>query len=88
MYSAAALHQRANQHAQAGRWTLAALHWQKAVVADRRFVLGYKQLALARAKLGRPQAALAALDQGTDLAPHDPDWPELRRLVLDDKMRG
>lgn len=88
VHSAAALHQRAIQHMQAGRWALAALHWQKAVVADRRFGLGYKQLALARAKLGRPQAALAALDQGADLDPHDPDWPELRRLVLDDKMKG
>lgn len=70
------------KYAAEGKWALAALHWQKAMVRGFREPLYYKALSQAQIKLGRYRQALRTLRAGAEQIPADPDFAPLIAHLL------
>ena len=80
-YGHGEMYRRGEDYARQGKWALAALHWQKAMVLRPSIAQYYKSLSLAQARLGRHAQALRTLRSGAEMIPDDPDWPALVTML-------
>ncbi len=70
-HGAVEFNRRGLRYAQEGRWAMAALHQQRAMVLDPHVPEYFKDLARAQAQLGRWAKALATLKEGARRSPND-----------------
>jgi tetratricopeptide (TPR) repeat protein len=68
---------RGMAYARQGRWALAVLHFQRALVLDPHVPQYFKDMARAQARLGRYATALGTLREGARRSPGDADFPAL-----------
>jgi tetratricopeptide (TPR) repeat protein len=71
----AEMHRRGRRYARQGKWALAALHLQKAMVLRPAVRETYLDLSAAQAQLGRIPQALRTLRAAADRWPKDPEFP-------------
>jgi tetratricopeptide (TPR) repeat protein len=81
LFGAAAMDKRGHKYRREGKWALAALHWQKAVILSPREPQYYKDLAAAQMRLGRYEKALRTLETGVYHAPGDEEFKTLMEAV-------
>jgi tetratricopeptide (TPR) repeat protein len=74
-YGHAELYRRGYRYAREGKWALAALHLQKAMVLKPAIAEYYKDLSFAQAQLGRYPQALRTLRAGAEQLPEDSEFP-------------
>lgn len=71
------MYRRGRRYAAEGKWALAALHWQKAMVRKPGIAEYYKDLSAAQVRLGRYPQALRTLRMGAEALPEDTEFPAL-----------
>ncbi len=69
------MYRRGRHYAQQGKWALAAIHWQKAMVLKPYIAEYYQDLSAAQVRLGRYPQALRTLRTGAEMLPEDPEFP-------------
>jgi tetratricopeptide (TPR) repeat protein len=85
-YGHAELYRRGRRYARQGKWALAALHWQRAMVLRPTLAEYYIDLSVAQAQLGRYPQALRTLHAGADRLPDNPEFPA--RIAALEKSLG
>ena len=86
IYGHVEFHRRGQAYARQGKWALAALHFQRAMVLGPRYAVYYKDLSAAQAHLGRYRQAARTLRMGAEMIPDDAEFPA--RLAELDAKRG
>ncbi len=84
IYGHVEFHRRGQAYARQGKWALAALHFQRAMVLGPRFAVYYKDLSAAQARLGRLRQAARTLRMGAEMIPDDPEF-QTRLATLDQR---
>jgi tetratricopeptide (TPR) repeat protein len=74
-------YRRGRLYARQGKWALAALHFQRAMVLGPRIAVYYKDLSAAQARLGRLPQAERTLRMGAEMRPDDAEFPALLQAL-------
>ncbi len=75
------MYQAGQTYRRRGQWTLAAIHFQKALALKPSEARFYKDAGVALARLGRYPKALRVLEEGARRAPEDPDFRKLIETI-------